>query len=572
MATLALPQAKRRRWDTANLWYTAVLAVVLVLVVLPVILILVNSFDTAAPGQPTHYGLDGWYQAVTSPGLFGAVINTFKLVLARQVIAFPVAVLLAWVLARTDIPGSHWLEFMFWIAFFLPPLPVTLGWIMLLDPKYGLINQLVKAALPFLAGSPFNIYSFWGVVWAHVAGGSLAVQVMLMTPAFRNLDSSLEEASNVLGSTPMGTLWRVVVPVMTPVLTVVLLLSTIYAFQSFEVEQVLGPPFRFYVFSTEVYFLLQQSPPLYAAAMAISAMVLAGLVPLIFVQRWASGRRRFTTVTSHFRTNRFRLRKWRTPTFLGVLFVALMTTLVPFIFLLMGTFMKLFGFFNVPSPWTLDHWAQVFHDPVFTRSVLNTLALGVGTVVIGVSLALLIAYIVIRTKYVARAGLDFASWLPITFPGIILGLGLLWLFLGTPLLQPLYGTMALLIVATVVSSVTTTVQLLKGNLAQLGAEIEEAARVEGGSWLQAARYVLVPLMMPTLLLVSALSFISAARNVSTVALLATSTTRPLSLLQLDMMVQGSYENAAVVGVIVVVLTTGVALIARVLGLRVAIGS
>jgi iron(III) transport system permease protein len=64
-----------------------------------------------------------------------------------------------------------------------------------------------------------------------------------------------------------------------------------------------------------------------------------------------------------------------------------------------------------------------------------------------------------------------------------------------------------------------------------------------------------------------LSFIAAARNVSTVALIATSQTRPLSLLQLDFLVDSRHESAAVVGIIVVGLTTGLAIIARLLGLR-----
>ena len=82
------------------------------------------------------------------------------------------------------------------------------------------------------------------------------------------------------------------------------------------------------------------------------------------------------------------------------------------------------------------------------------------------------------------------------------------------------------------------------------------------------RHVIMPLLMPVLLLVGAVSFISAARNVSTVALLATSGTRPLSLLQLDFMVEGRYEAAAVVGVIVVLMTTGIAFFVRILGQRV----
>jgi len=164
-----------------------------VIVLVPVTLIVANSFAVSQPGQAVSYSVRPWTQALSSAGLLNALLNTLKLVAARQLITFPVAVLLAWVLARTDVPAGHWLEFMFWVAFFLPALPVTLGWILLLDPQYGLINQLLHF-LPFLqpGHGPLNIYSFWGIVWAHFAGGTLAIKVMLLTPAFRNMDSSLE--------------------------------------------------------------------------------------------------------------------------------------------------------------------------------------------------------------------------------------------------------------------------------------------------------------------------------------------------------------------------------------------
>ncbi|HEX6510987.1 MAG TPA: iron ABC transporter permease [Chloroflexota bacterium] len=572
LAPLAPPLPRRRTVDLSPAGPWLLLALIVVLVLVPVALIVVNSFAVSQPGQAASYGVQPWLKALSDSSLLATIGNTFKLVLARQLTAFPVAVGLAWLLARTDLPGTHWLEFMFWVAFFLPALPVTLGWILLLDPQYGLINQGLRL-LPFLAGTqgPLNIYSFWGIVWAHFAGGTLAIKVMLLTPAFRNMDASLEEAASVSGSGRFGTVLRVILPIMTPILTVVLLLSTIYALQSFEVEMVLGFPIRFFVFSTEIYFLIQQQPPLFASAMALSTIILGIMVPLISLQRWATGRRRYTTVTGRLRSHKIRLERWRWPLFALVLLVDLGITLLPFTFLMLGTFMKLFGFFNLAAPWTLGHWSQVVHDPVFLRSVSNTLLLCLGTAVASLVLCTVVAYTVMRTRFAARSVMDFASWLPAALPGIILGLGFLWLFLGTPLLRPLYGTVGVLIVATVVASMTTSVQILKSNFAQLGAELEEAARVGGGTWLQAFRAVLLPIMAPTLLLVGALSFITAARNVSTVALLSTSATRPLSLLQLDFMVQGSYESAAVVGVLVVLLTTGVALTARTLGLRTAIG-
>jgi len=111
----------------------------------------------------------------------------------------PLAVLVA-LAPRPDRParGAPGSSFAFWAAFFLPPFTVTLSWILLLDPEYGLVNTAL-ARLPFVTSGPFNIYSFWGIVWVHVLTGSLTVKVILLTPAFRNMNAAFEEASRVAG-------------------------------------------------------------------------------------------------------------------------------------------------------------------------------------------------------------------------------------------------------------------------------------------------------------------------------------------------------------------------------------
>jgi iron(III) transport system permease protein len=564
--SLPLPLRRRRPFDVTNVAYTALLLLLVLLVLYPVVMVVLSSFQTSRPGQAAAWSLEAWRVALADPSMAQAIWNTLLLIVAQHGISLPIAVALAWVLARTDIPGAHWLEFLFWIAFFLPALPVTLGWILLLDPEYGLLNQ-IALALPFIGHPVFNIYSFWGIVWAHLGHSSIAVKVMLLTPAFRNLDASLEEASRIAGASTLGTVWRVAVPLMAPALLVVALLATIHSLQAFEIEAILGPPFQFFIFSTKVYRLINQEPPLFASATALSTSVLLLVLPLICLQRWVTTRRSYTTVSGQFRAGKVRLGRWRLPVFALVLGIALLITVVPFTLLVLGTFMKLFGFFNLAQPWTTEHWGRVFQDPIFLTSVRNTLALALGTALVAVALFSLTAYVAVRTHYPARGVLDFVSWFPSTLPGIILGLGLLWVFLGNPLLRPVYGTLAILIIATVISTMTLGVQIIKSHLVQFSFELEEAARIGGGSWWHVYRHVVLPLLTPVLLLVGAVSFISAARNVSTVALLATSGTRPLSLLQLDFMVEGRYEAAAVVGVIVVLLTTGIALLARVFGLR-----
>src|SRR5262245_52038765 len=192
--TVVTPTLDRKRaWrvEAQAVFCSAVLAVVAFGVLFPVLLVVLESFQVAPPGQPAAYGLDGWRAALSEPGLRAALLNTLTVTFVRQLLSLPLAVLIAWLLARTDLPGRSWLEFAFWAAFFLPTLTVTLSWILLLDPEYGLINAWM-ARLPLVKQGPFDIYSFWGIVWVHVVTGSLTVKVILLTPAFRNMNAAFE--------------------------------------------------------------------------------------------------------------------------------------------------------------------------------------------------------------------------------------------------------------------------------------------------------------------------------------------------------------------------------------------
>ena len=160
---------------------------------------------------------------------------------------------------------------------------------------------------------------------------------------------------------------------------------------------------------------------------------------------------------------------------------------------------------------------------------------------------------------------DFISWLPFTVPGIILGLALLWLFLGVNFLRPLYGTTALLIIAGVISGMPLGVQVIKSGLMQLGGELEEASRIAGASWWTTYRRIVLRLMAPTL--VAMITFVGAARNIANFALLSTSANRPLSILQLDYVAQRKFEEAVVVACIIMFISLAGALVARLLGLR-----
>ena len=548
---------------------TLLLLLVAFLVLTPLGLMVFNSFQIARPGEPVVYGLDGWRKAFTSPGILDAMANTFSLAITRQAIALFVGGFLAWLIARTDIPMKGTLEFLFWLSFFLPALPETMGWILLLDPKYGLLN-LGLVNLGLFKEPPFNIYSFWGIIWVHL-GGSISIKVMLLTPAFRNLDAALEEASRIVGSSALGTLLRIVIPVMMPAILVTTILGLIRSLEAFEIELLLGVPIGLHVYSTKIHELVTWEPPQYPPAMALSALFLLLLLLLVALQRLYIGKKIYTTVTGRgFSVRPTHLGRWRYPAFFLVLFVALGITLIPITLLVMGTFMKLFGFFNIPDPWTLDNWRQALSDPVLLRSLWNTIAIGMGAGVVGVFFYSLIAYVIVKSRFAGRAALDFLSWLPWSIPGILLGVALLWTFLQTKIFLPIYGTIYILMIAMVIKSMPFGAQLIKSVLLQLGNDLEEASRICGGGWFYTYRRVIFPLLLPALITVALVGFISAARDISTVVLLGTGKSRTLSLMMLDFAAGAEFEKATVVAVMIVALVVVTALIARAVGGQISI--
>jgi iron(III) transport system permease protein len=543
-----------------------VLLITAFFVLYPLALLLYGSFVVPRPGGGTSFGIGAWLSAWNQAGTVQSVINTATRTVATEVISLPLAIAIAWLVARTDLPGKRVIDNLMWIAFFLPALPVLLGWILLFDPDYGLVNQLLTKIFG-VAQSVFDIYTFTGIVFAHLASRSISTKYIFLVPAFRNLDSSLEEAARVVGAGTLRTIAHILVPLLLPAILITAAISLIHSFESFEIELILGPPINFYVFSTKMYQLMQQSPPLFSEATVLGLAILIVILPLILWQQRLLGTNRFATVTGKAQQHAFALRRWRWPLLALLSVFGLFTTIVPGICLILGTFMNIFGRFDLARVWTLDHWHEVLADPLLLRALGNTLTMASAAAIVGVLWFALVAYISVRTRYRWRRLLDFVTWLPASLPGVILSLGLLWMFLTVPFFRPLYGTIAVLVIAVLINAATTSTQLVKGNMVQVGAELEEAAYVAGAG--RAATYarIVLPLLAPVLLSAALYIFSTAARNVATIVMIATGGNRPLALLQIDYMIDGQYEAASIVGVFIVMLTWGVAMAARGLGRR-----
>jgi len=533
----------------------------------PVALLFLKSFVASRPGQPTVWTISGWVAAFSDARLPMALGNTLLLALGRIVITTALAIFFAWIVTRTDTPFRGFIEMMLWLGFFLPLLPMTMGWILLLDPHYGLVNRLLTEVIG-VAAAPFDIYSYWGIIWCHLAF-STSVRFMLMTPAFSAMDAALEEAAMVCGSSRAGVLMRVTIPALAPAVLASTALGFIRSLESLEIEMVLGIPAGIYVVPTKIWDFIHWEPPLYDRATALCSIFLLLILLLIWLQSAFLGGREFTTVTGRSHMSEvLPLGRWRWLTCaLCLLFIALMIVL-PLATLIMGTFMELFGHFDLEKTWTARHWTGVFTDPVFLRSLRNSLVLGLGAALGGTVAYASLSYLIVRSTLPGRRLIDTLSWLPWALPGILISLALLWMVLSSGAYVKLaYGSVGLLILAIIIKEMPLGTQMIKAAVQQIGAELEEASSAAGAGWLNYFGRILLPLLKPTMVSVGIIVFISAIRDIPTIIFLSTHESRTLSLLMLDYIAEADQEKAAVLGVFIVILIFAMLLIARLLGFR-----
>jgi iron(III) transport system permease protein len=300
----------------------------------------------------------------------------------------------------------------------------------------------------------------------------------------------------------------------------------------------------------------------------MAVIFLVWLVLLTWAYRRAIGGRSFTTVTGREYASRpARMRRWRWPALAVCITYFAISLAAPLTLLVMGSVMRLYGFFNVANAFTVAHWQELFSDPAFFSGVRNSLVIAASASIVTMLLYSMLAYALVRYRSSVLRAVDLFAWAPWAVPGVLMSLALLWLFLATPLRSVLYGSVIGLAAAFVFRAAPLSTQFFKTALLQIGPEVEEAARTCGAAWLRMYWRIVLPMLAPTAITVGLITFLSAIYDISTPVLLYNASSRPLSILMLEYSFTGARERGAAIGV---VLTTAVLLIllcARSLGYR-----
>lgn len=543
---------------TASLWSSRVMlsgdvlrrgpAIAIIYVTLAVVILYPVVIIFTEPFSGTDISLTTSFIRVFSDSeVIRALGNTFLISLVSVIIAAFIGVALAWLVARTDMPGKGFFDPLNMIPFYLSSIVGALSWQVILAPRTGLLNVFLSDILGPQA--ILNIYSVGGI--SFVLGLFYAPYIYLFTlGSLQSMDPSLEEAARMSGASVLRTAFRVTLPLSAPAIFSASLLVFVTCAGIFGVPLVLGAPGRVDTLSTLIFRAVGDYPADYGEAAVLSLALFAFTASLIALQLYLLRGKAFITVTGKaYRPGLLKLGGWRWAGF-ALNSVYLLLVLAPLLALLLVSLQNTWTGVFEWGRMTLENYRKVlFLEDVARRGLFNSLFISVIGATIAVAFCGLLALILHRTRLPMRRGIAFLAMVPVALPGIVLGVAFLMAFISTPL----YGTIWLIMIAYIVHYLPTGVRNMESLVQAVSRELDESARMSGANWRQAMMRIVIPLIAPGMVSTWILLFVTFIREVSASMILYTYGTETMTMALIQIMEYEPYGVSGAFGILQTVL-------------------
>jgi len=532
-------------------WVVAavVLALVLAFLVLNPVLRLLSSSVTAPRGG--GWTLANYVGAFSRPRYIQAFWTTMELGAAVTAICFVLAVPLAWAVSRTDMPGKATIRLLVLSAFVMPPYLGAIGWILLAGPNSGWLNIAWRAATG-AEGAAFDIYTFTGLAYV-IALYTFPFLFVFTAGALDLVSSEMEDAANILGAGTLRTALRITLPLVLPALLAGGIITFLETISLVGTPALIALPARINVVTTQLAQFF--SPPIRAEVAAAYTMPLLLVTILLYaVQQRLVGRKGFVTLGGKGGERRMiKLGAWRWVAFAYAAFILLLALVLPCLVLAQAAFAKAWGRGLHLDNLTLDNFAYLlFRHPGARDSIVNSFEYAGSAATIALLLAVGIAYIASRRLVRFGGMLGVLCMTPFVIPGIVLAIAFYGAYAPPPF--SLYGTGLILILAFTTRFLPIAYSSVNASIRSINPEMEEAVRILGGGRGLAIRRVLAPLMKRSLVGAWLLVFIPASRELSTAMFLYGPSTRPMSIMLLDLSEEGNFELLAALGFLLLAAT------------------
>jgi iron(III) transport system permease protein len=486
------------------------------------------------------------------------------------VIALAVSALLVWLIERSDLPGRNVVFGLVMLPMAIPAMAKAIGWSLLANPNVGLLNVLLRNVYEPADGfGPLNIYSLPGIIFVSSLSHVPSVTLMI-AGAFRSFDPALEEAGHMAGAHWFQTQRLISLPVLKPALFAAFIYYFAYGLEDFQIPAILGMNAGIHVFSTRIYLATHPASGLPDFGLASGYSMLLLLVAMVLIvayRRMVSRAGSFAVVSGKgYRPARMRLGRWKYLALGLIGLYLLLSALLPILTLL---WVSLQPFVAAPSLQALSrmtaaNYIGVLQKSQFQIALFNTLAVAPLVATATMGLSTLVAWNSARGRSRGGTVVDFLTFISMAVPTVVLGLAILFVYLGLPALRPVYGTIWILVIAFTTRYLTYATRLMGAAVIQINKELEEAADVSGASPWQVLRRVTLPLLFPSFCNGWLWVAVSSVREATLAVMLQTPANIVLaSLIWSQWQEGGGYGSVAALTLLTVGLTSVLMLAARI---------
>lgn len=459
---------------TAPTWLFVLSILIAGVLVIPLIYLVVR---TVGAGQEVWDLLFRWRTAEI-------LLRSVTLVISVTFLSIILAVPLAWLTVRTNIPLRRLWGIVTILPLIMPSYVAGFLFVLALGPK-GLLHQFIN--IFWTLDSIPSIYGFPGAVLTLTF---LSYPYILITTraGLLRIDSSLEESSRTLGHGDWSTFKNVTLPLLRPALAAGSLLVALYTLSDFGAVSLL----RYETFTWAIY---QQYESGFGRIAASSLSILLLIIAFGILLAESQSRGNSDTYSNSGNTSRQITliplgKKWAALSLIFCSSIVLISLVIPIAILCYWMLRGLSSGEVIPSLW---------------MATFNSLLVSSIAAVVAIIVSLPIAILAIRYPGKLATFIEKISFVGFALPGIVVSLALV--FFLTNVATPLYQTLSILIIAYVILFMPASLGPLKTSLLQISPRLEEAARSLGKSPFQTLCTITIPLMLPGIYAGGALVFL-----------------------------------------------------------------
>lgn len=529
---------------------------------------------------PNGYSLGAWKEVLTSDIsqslLYKPIFHTFQIGIVVSILSLLLGAGLAWLVTNTDLKYKKVMTFLLVLPYMLPSWFNAFVWLIIfkndrIGGSTGLFEFVFNISPP-----DWLAYGFLPIALSLTTHYYIFA-FLLVAAALSTVKGDIEESAEVLGASKWRVMTKITFPLVIPAIVAAFILIISKTIGSFGVPAVLGLPVRYYTLSTMIYNSMGTGQREQGFILSLILIVIA--IIIIYCNQKIMQKRNYQTIGGKGSKEKVtHLGKWRIPTTIAMWTFIFMVSIFPVLLLGFQTLMLKDGIYSFDNL-TLQYWigqadsqinngvSGVLVNERIWEALKNTLIIAVVAASIAALIGLIIGYVVTRNKRsLLTSGIDQLSFLPILVPSIAFSAIYLSMFSAPQFFVPsLYGTLAILILITVVSELPFTTRAGSSSMIQIGHELEEASIVAGASWFTRFRRILLPLSKKGLLSGFILVFIGAMKELDLLILLVTPNTATLTTYTFDLQEQGYPQTANAVVFLIIMIIMIVYLLITVVG-------